>query len=63
MDSGFCVLIGLSEMKKMGGYRSALIKKRRYWPKGIHGDGFNEYFMLKARCRLSRCHWHVEFNG
>ena len=30
-----------------GGYGIALIKKRRYWPKGFHGDAINEYFMSK----------------
>ena len=22
-------------------------KKGRYWPKGVHGDAINEYFMLE----------------
>ena len=25
-------------------YGSELIKKRRYWPRGFHGDGINDYF-------------------
>ena len=42
IDSGLCVLKGLLEMRKRGVYGSALIKKRRYWPSGVHGDGIND---------------------
>ena len=38
LDSGFCVLKGIVELKKKGVFASALIKKRRYWPKYINGD-------------------------
>lgn len=38
LDSGFCVLRGLIELKKRGVYASEVIKKRRYWPKYIKGD-------------------------
>ena len=38
MDSGFCVLKGVFEMKTRGIYGSALIKKSLYWPRGVHGD-------------------------
>ena len=34
-------------MRKKGGYGSALIKKRRYCTKVIHGDSINEYFVSK----------------
>ncbi|KAG7362295.1 transposase IS4 [Nitzschia inconspicua] len=33
LDSGFCVLKCLIELAKKGVYGSALIKKRKYWPK------------------------------
>ncbi len=33
LDSGFCVLRGLVELKKWGIFASALIKKCCYWPK------------------------------
>ena len=33
MDSGFCVLQALIELLHVGVYSSAVIKKRRYWPK------------------------------
>lgn len=44
MDSGFCVLRGLIELKKHGVYGSAVIKKRRYWPKHIRGDDIAKHF-------------------
>ena len=37
LDSGFCVLQGLVELKKLGVFAHALIKKRRYWPKHVKG--------------------------
>ena len=37
LDSGFCVLQGIVELMKKGVYSSALIKKRKYWPKLIKG--------------------------
>lgn len=48
LDSGFCVLKGLIELKKKGLYASALIKKRRYWPKHVKGDDVKEHFADKA---------------
>ena len=44
MDSGFCVLQGIIELRKLGVFSSALIKKRRYWPKYVHGDEFKAQF-------------------
>ena len=35
MYSGFCVLEGFLSVVKKGIFRSALIKKRCYWPKGV----------------------------
>ena len=42
LDSGFCVLKGIVELKKRGVYASALIKKRKYWPKYIKGDAIKQ---------------------
>ena len=28
-------------------YGISLIKKRLYWPRGVHGDSINEYFGTK----------------
>ena len=47
LDSGFCVLKGIIELHKNGVFASALIKKRRYWPKYIHGDEIKEHFKDK----------------
>jgi Transposase IS4 len=38
LDSGFCVLQGLVELKKCGIYASAAIKKQWYWPKYVPGE-------------------------
>ena len=38
MDSGFCVLNALLALRTHGVFGSALIKKRKFWPKGIDGD-------------------------
>ena len=47
LDSGFCVLKGIVELRKKGVFASALIKKRRYWPKFIPGDDFIAHFEVK----------------
>ena len=47
LDSGFCVLKGLVEFKKIGVFASAVIKKRRYWPKFIKGEEINDYMKDK----------------
>ena len=47
LDSGFCVLQGLVELKKLGVFAHALIKKRRYWPKHVKGDDIIHHFANK----------------
>ena len=47
LDSGFCVLQAIIELQKRGVYSSALIKKRRYWPKYIDGDAVRQHFDAK----------------
>jgi len=44
MDSGFCVLEALIQLRKKGVFSSALIKKWRYWPKYIDGDEIDKHF-------------------
>ena len=44
LDSGFCVLKAIIELRKVGVFASAVIKKRKYWPKGIPGDKIKEHF-------------------
>lgn len=48
LDSGLCVLQAIIELKKMGVYASALVKKKRYWPKYVKGDEIAKYFEEKA---------------
>ena len=47
LDSGFCVLQGLVQLKKVGVFASAAIKKRRYWPKHAPGDNMDMH-MIQA---------------
>ena len=47
MDSGFCVLQALIELLLVGVYPSTVIKKRRYWPKNIDGEGIDQHFQTK----------------
>jgi hypothetical protein len=47
MDSGFCVLQSLIQLASVGVYGSAVIKKRRYWPKYINGDAIDSQFESK----------------
>ena len=44
LDSGFCVLRAIIELKKKGVFAAALIKKRPYWPKYIPGDAIITHF-------------------
>jgi hypothetical protein len=47
MDSGFCVVQALIKLLHVGVYSSAVIKKRRYWPKYIDGEGIDQHFQTK----------------
>ena len=44
LDSGFCALRGIIELKKRGVYASTLIKKCKYWPKHIKGAETKVHF-------------------
>ena len=44
LDSVFCVLKGIIELRKKGLYASALIKKCRFWPKYIRGEEIKTHF-------------------
>ena len=52
MDSGFCVSAGILHLHDLGVYGQALIKKRKYWPKGVPGDDIDVHFAEK---RLGYC--------
>ena len=47
LDSGFCVSKGVIALLEFGVYTAALIKKQKYWPKGVPGDAIDEYFANK----------------
>ena len=47
-DSGFCVKVGIEALHAQGVYGQALIKKKRYWPRGVPGDHIDEHFRNKA---------------
>ena len=44
MDSEFCVATGITNLEDKGVYAEALIKKRRYWQRGVHGDLIDTHF-------------------
>ena len=43
LDSGFCVLKAIVELKRNGLFGCALIKKRRYWPTGVPGEAMDRF--------------------
>jgi hypothetical protein len=53
LDSGFYVLKALVELKKVGMFACAVIKKRRYWPAMVPGDAMTDAFD-EAQVRDSR---------
>jgi hypothetical protein len=66
LDSGFCVLQGIVELKKRGVFAAALIRKRRYWPKWIPGTmtlsnilrtGRSEMLMHGQGSSILMCHF------
>ncbi|KAI2496884.1 Transposase IS4 [Fragilaria crotonensis] len=48
MDSGFCVIDAILNLASVGIFSSAVIKKRRYWPKYIDGEAIDQYFVGKT---------------
>ena len=59
LDSGFCVLQGLVELKKKGVYAHALIKKRRYWPKHVPGDDIIAHLVEKKVGETDAIMWRI----
>ena len=52
LDSGFCVLKAIIQLRKVGVYASAVIKKRCYWPSYVKGDVMNKHMSEK---QLGEC--------
>ena len=46
LDSGFCVLKGIIELRKRGIFAGALVKKRRYWPTLVPGEAIKEHMNM-----------------
>jgi hypothetical protein len=65
MDSAFCHLKTLIELKKRDIYASSVIKKRRYWPKYIDGQAMEDEMEAAtigtAKCRKGKM-GSVRFN-
>ena len=47
LDSGFCVLKALLELKRHGLFACALIKKHCFWPTGVPGVAIDEHMAGK----------------
>ena len=47
LDSAFCVLKAIVELRNRGLFAASLIKKRGYWPKYIPGDNIIQHFVDK----------------
>ena len=60
LDSGFCALQELVELKKNGIYAHALIKKRRYWPKHVPGDAIIKHFNNKEVLETDAIHGELD---
>ena len=60
LDSGFCVLQGLVELKKKGVYAHALIKKRRYWLNHVPGDDIIAHFAEKKVGETDAIHGELD---
>ena len=44
LGSGFCVLLAVIALKKMGVLSAAFINKIRYWPQYVKGEEIKAYF-------------------
>ena len=47
LDSGFCVLKAIIALRKKGVFASALVKKRRYWPRYVPGPAMAAHMETK----------------
>ncbi len=47
LDSGFCILKGIVELKKEGIFAGAMIKKHCYWPSLVPGEAIDLHFQSK----------------
>ena len=47
LDNGFFVSKGITALFYFGVYAAVIIKKCKYWPKGVPGDAIGQYFSEK----------------
>ncbi len=48
LDLVYCVMKAIVELKMENLFAGVLIKKRRYWPAWVPGNGISEYFENKS---------------
>ncbi len=60
LDSGFCILQGLVELKKWGVFASALIEKRCYRPKYVDGKSIKAHFFNQEVGAVDAMHGSLE---
>jgi hypothetical protein len=56
LDSGFCVLKALVQLKKVGMFACTVIKKRRYWPALVPGEAISREFD-NLELKVGDIHW------
>ena len=47
LDSSFCVLQGIIDLRKLVFFASDIIKKRPYWPTLVPGDAIDNHLSTK----------------
>jgi hypothetical protein len=56
LGSGLCILQSIIELKKVGVFAAALIKKQRFWPKYVtNGNAITSHFANKDMDTLMHC--------
>ncbi len=60
LDSGFCILQGLVELKKRGVFASALIKMRRYWTQYVDCKSIKAHFIDKGVGAVDAMHGSLD---
>ena len=47
LDSGICILQGIIDLRKVGVFSAAVIKKRRYWPRHVPDQKIDHFRRTK----------------
>ena len=51
-DGGLCVKVGIEALYVHGVYGQVLIKKKRYWPRGVPGDHIDQEMLENRICEV-----------